>query len=60
MDLFVYTSLTFVFLAFLEAITSGRIAAQGKEQLALRIDLVSRFLFPLAFLGVILWFWKIV
>ncbi len=59
MDLFVYTSLAFVFLAFLEAITSGRIAAQGKEPLALRIDLVSRFMFPLAFLGVILWFWKI-
>ncbi len=59
-DLFVYSSLTFVFLAFLEAITSGRLAAQGKEQFALRIDLVSRFLIPLIFLGVILWFWKII
>jgi len=58
-DLFVYTSLTFVFLAFLEAITTGRMAARGKEQLAIRIDLVSRFLFPLTFLGIILWFWKI-
>ncbi len=59
-DLFVYTSLAFVFLAFLEAITTGRMAAQGKEQLAIRIDLVSRFLFPLTFLGIIMWFWKIV
>jgi hypothetical protein len=59
MDLFVYSSLTFVFLAFIEAITSGRMAAQGKEQLALRIDLVSRFIFPCAFLGVVLWFWRI-
>lgn len=59
MDLFVYSSLSFVFLAFVEAILSGNLANEGCERLALRFDLISRFLFPVAFLAVIVWFWQI-
>jgi hypothetical protein len=57
MDVFVYTSLSFVVLAFLETLVSCGLAARGRLFIAQRMDLVSRALFPLAFGGVIGWFW---
>lgn len=57
MDIFVYSSLVFVFLAFLQGITTCTIAALGREALARRIDIWSRMIFPLAYAAVIAWFW---
>ena len=58
LDFFVYTSLLFVFLAFLEALLTCNLAAQENLQPARRIDRWARGLFPLAFLAVIVWFWS--
>lgn len=60
MDVFVYTSLTFVFAAFVEALITGGLAARGKEATAYRLDLICRFVFPLGFLGITLWFWQVI
>jgi hypothetical protein len=57
MDVFVYTSLSFVVLAFLETLVSCGLADRGRIFIAERMDHVSRVLFPLAFGGVIGWFW---
>lgn len=60
MDVFVYTSLTFVFLAFIEALITGGLAARGKDTMAQRLDLICRFVFPLGFVGITLWFWQVI
>jgi hypothetical protein len=57
MDIFVYSSLVFVFLAFVQGLCTCTIAAHGKEQLARRIDHWSRAIFPLAYAAAIAWFW---
>ncbi len=48
-DYFVLGSLILVFLALAEAVTSGVIAARGKEALARRLDRWSRWVFPASF-----------
>ena len=57
MDIFVYSSLVFVFLAFVQGIATCTIAARGKESLARRIDHWSRAIFPLAYAAAVAWFW---
>jgi len=57
MDYFVYASLALVFLAFIEALASGFLAAHGKHELAKRFDRISRWVFPLAFAVFNVWFW---
>jgi hypothetical protein len=54
---FVYSSLISVVLAFLETLVSCGLAARGHLLIAQRLDYASRVLFPLAFGGVIGWFW---
>jgi len=49
-DYFVLGSLILVFLALVEAVTSGVIAARGKEALARKLDRWSRWFFPASFL----------
>ncbi len=58
-DFFVYSSLIFIVLAFLETLISCGMHARGHESPARRLDIISRFVFPTAFLSVILWFWQI-
>jgi hypothetical protein len=57
MDIFVYSSLLFVFLAFVEGLATCTIAAHGRELVARRLDRWCRVIFPLAFAGVAVWFW---
>ncbi len=57
MDIFVYSSLLFVFLAFVEGLITYAFASHARKSLALRIDQISRVAFPASFLAVILWFW---
>ena len=57
LDIFVYSSLMFVFLAFGESLTTCTLAAQGREPLARRFDRWSRLIFPLAFAALLAWFW---
>lgn len=59
LDIFVYSSLFFVFLAFVEALTTCTLAAYGNEVKAKRIDKVARIVFPTAYLGVLIWFWAV-
>lgn len=59
MDLFVYSSLGFVFLAFLEAVISGNLANGGHERAAFRLDWICRIIFPLTFALTALKFWEI-
>jgi len=58
MDVFVYSSLVFVFATFIEGVTTCNLAAHGKVHLARKIDKFARVIFPLAFLSVIVWFWS--
>ena len=52
-DYFVLGSLILVFLALVEAVTSGVIAGRGKEALARKLDRWSRWVFPASFLMLI-------
>ncbi len=57
-DLFVLGSQILVFLALVEAVTSGVLAGRGKEVFARRIDWWARWVFPAAFAVVlVLGFW---
>ncbi len=49
-DYFVLGSLFLVFLALVEAVTSGTIAAEGKHVLAQKLDRWSRVVFPTSFI----------
>jgi len=53
LDRFAFAALALVFLAFVEALMTCTMAAKGRIKLAQRIDLFSRFAFPLAFFGII-------
>jgi len=55
-DFFIFGSLTLVFLAFLQAILTCSLGFQGNVALARRIDRWSRWVFPLSFALVILFF----
>lgn len=57
MDIFVYSSLVFVFLAFVQGIITCTMAAGGREVLARRVDHWSRAIFPLAYAAAVAWFW---
>ena len=57
-DYFIFGSLTLVFLAFLQAIVTCSLGFQGNIALARRIDVWSRWVFPLSFVLVgifVLW-----
>ena len=56
-DYFVYASLSLVFLAFAEALTTCTLAAQDHMTLARRIDLCARGVFPAAFVTIQFLFW---
>lgn len=53
-DQFVIGSVLLVFGAFAEALVTTSLANRGREALALRIDRVSRFVFPAVFLVLVL------
>ncbi len=58
MDYFVLGSSFLVFLALIEAVTSGTIAAQGKHVLAKKLDRWSRVVFPTSFILLLIFaFW---
>jgi hypothetical protein len=57
MDYLIYFSLSLVFLAFLEAIITTKLAATGKKELALQFDRYSRWIFPVLFAIVLFIFW---
>jgi len=54
MDHLVLGALALVFLAFVEAVTTSRLAGSGRLEAALRIDRAARVAFPLA-LAVLVW-----
>lgn len=54
-DRFVMGSMVLVFFAFGEALLSTGLAGRGRETVAVRIDRISRFAFPAAFLAVLLY-----
>ncbi len=58
-DYFVYSSLFFIVLAFLETLVSCGMHSRGHEAAARRLDVISRIVFPVAFITVIIWFWQI-
>lgn len=49
LDKYIAGATVMVFVALLQSLITGFVAAKGRETLANRIDIVSRFLFPLAF-----------
>ena len=53
-DRFVLGSVLLVFTAFGEALVTTSLANRGREELALKIDRISRFVFPAAFAVVVL------
>ena len=54
MDQYVLSSSLLVFLALVEALITGRLAATGRAATAERLDRASRWLFPVAYLVIIL------
>jgi len=57
MDYFIYSALVLVFLAYVEALVSTTNALRGKKEFAKKIDLISRFVYPVLFLIIMLYFW---
>jgi hypothetical protein len=57
LDLFVYSSLLFIFFAFVESVVSCTMVTHNKEVLARRMDRWCRPIFPLTFAAVVAWFW---
>ena len=57
MDVFVFMSLAFVFLAFVESLTTCTMAAHGNEVNARRVDRWARVIFPIGFAIVIINLW---
>jgi len=53
-DRFATCSSILIFLALVEAVTTSALAHHGKTETAVHIDHLARWIFPLAFLGVIL------
>jgi hypothetical protein len=53
-DYFIFGSLTLVFLAFLQAILTCSLGLQGNLALARRIDVWSRWVFPISFVLVVI------
>lgn len=51
MDLFIMGSTFLVFLTLLEALYTGNLAKKGKNQLAIKVDYKSRFIFPVLLVG---------
>ncbi len=54
-DRFVMGATVLVFFAFGEALLSTGLAGRGREKTAIRIDRLSRILFPTAFAGIVLY-----
>ena len=54
LDIFIVGSTILVFLALLESLTTIHFVSHNKEESAMRIDRVSRILFPLAFAALIM------
>jgi len=55
LDTFVLISTILVFFALMQALVTAQMADKGKEKLAIKIDLISRFLVPFIFLITILY-----
>jgi len=50
MDIFVLGASLLIFLALSEAILTGTLASRGKEEIAIKLDYISRYIFPLTFI----------
>jgi hypothetical protein len=59
LDYFVFTTLFLVFMAYMEALVSTRFALRGKKELALKLDYMSRLIFPSVFILIIIFFWVV-
>jgi len=59
LDYFVFITLFLVFMAYLEAMISTSFALGGKKDLALKMDRLSRFIFPGLFITALILFWVI-
>lgn len=55
LDAFITASTGLVFLALVEALTTSYLVSVDRKELALRFDRVCRWVFPLAFVGLVLW-----
>lgn len=55
LDTFVLISTILVFFALIQALVTAQMADKGKEELAMKFDLISRFLVPFIFLITILY-----
>lgn len=54
LDLFIGGATILVFLAMLESLTTSYLVSKERAELALRIDWVCRFLFPLGFVAIVI------
>ena len=54
LDEFITGSTIIVFLALVQSLTTSYLVSQGKEELGLRVDRLSRYVFPLGFAALIL------
>jgi hypothetical protein len=55
LDAFITASTGLVFLALVEALTTSYLVSVERKELALRFDRVCRWVFPLTFVGLVLW-----
>jgi hypothetical protein len=57
MDHFIFTSLILVFIAYLEALISTTFALKGNKELASKLDITFRIIYPVIFIIIVLVFW---
>lgn len=57
MDHFIFTSLVLVFIAYIEALISITFAFKGKTELARKLDITFRIVYPIVFLIILVIFW---
>jgi len=57
MDLYVYTSLLFVFFALIETVITCTMAKNSKLAMAHKIDVAARLVFPISFIAICYWIW---
>ena len=54
-DKFVFGSTLLIFMALVESVTTGSLSVNGRVELAERIDFYSRFVFPSAFIIIVIY-----
>ena len=59
MDYFIFSVLSLVFMAYLEALVGSTIALRGNKDFALKLDRWARGIFPTIFLLIIFYYWVV-